>query len=443
MKRINISLASQLLLASLFLTGCATKSKVAQQLQVDQDPVFQNAIVGVSIYDMESRTYLFEQNANKRLVPASNTKLLTTYASLKYLPEQLPGWFWKESNDTLFVKPNGDPTLLHEDFKQQHLLDFLSATQKPVTFLLEEDPGFTRLGSGWSWSSYQSTSFPERSQMPIYANMVRFRIANGQVYTYPSYFENFVAKDGELTGTGVNVRRAETSNDFIARSANSNSLSRPITQNSDPAVNFRLLADTLHRSMPNLRLSYRMVPSKSLDLSSFNTLYTYPKDEILGIMMKRSDNFIAEQLLMMVGTAQAGQLSDNQGIRFLLQNDFKELPNDPDWADGSGLSRNNMMSPRFFVGLLTKLNEEFGWDRVTQILPRGDQGTLRGLYKGYEDRIFAKTGTLSATVALSGYLVTKKNKRLIFSVLVNNQEDTSANVRKSIERYLTQIIDKY
>jgi D-alanyl-D-alanine carboxypeptidase/D-alanyl-D-alanine-endopeptidase (penicillin-binding protein 4) len=76
-------------------------------------------------------------------------------------------------------------------------------------------------------------------------------------------------------------------------------------------------------------------------------------------------------------------------------------------------------------------------------LPTGNEGTLSGLYTNYAGRIYAKTGTLSNHVALSGYLLTRKGKTLIFSVLVNAHQRSASEVRKTIEKFLTGLIDKY
>ena len=55
-------------------------------------------------------------------------------------------------------------------------------------------------------------------------------------------------------------------------------------------------------------------------------------------------------------------------------------------------------------------------ERIKMILPTGGTGTLANYYKADSSYIYAKTGTLSGVVAISGYLYTKKNKLLIFSV---------------------------
>ena len=72
-----------------------------------------------------------------------------------------------------------------------------------------------------------------------------------------------------------------------------------------------------------------------------------------------------------------------------------------------------------------------------------DQVCQRELYKKYAGNIFAKTGTLSNNCALSGYLITNKGKLLIFSILNNNYITGATPVRKAVEKFLVDIIEKY
>ena len=58
-------------------------------------------------------------------------------------------------------------------------------------------------------------------------------------------------------------------------------------------------------------------------------------------------------------------------------------------------------------------------------------------------KIYAKTGTDSNNLALSGYIITNQNKQLIFSVMVNNHQASASVIRKSIEKFITDIIEKY
>ena len=159
--------------------------------------------------------------------------------------------------------------------------------------------------------------------------------------------------------------------------------------------------------------------------------------------MHRSDNFFAEQTLLMVSNERLGVMNDAKIIDTLLKTDFKSLLQKPRWADGSGLSRYNLFTPQDFVAIFNKMKDEFGMERIKTIFPTGNDGTLANYYKAENGYIFAKTGTLSGVVALSGFLYTKKNKLLIFSVLVNNHNASATAVRRAVEKFIQIIRNKY
>lgn len=86
--------------------------------------------------------------------------------------------------------------------------------------------------------------------------------------------------------------------------------------------------------------------------------------------------------------------------------------------------------------------KEISWNRITTIFPTGNTGTLSGYYKNYAGKIYAKTGTLSNHVALSGFITTNSGKELIFSVLVNSHQTAASNIRRAVEAFLIDIIEK-
>jgi D-alanyl-D-alanine carboxypeptidase/D-alanyl-D-alanine-endopeptidase (penicillin-binding protein 4) len=126
-----------------------------------------------------------------------------------------------------------------------------------------------------------------------------------------------------------------------------------------------------------------------------------------------------------------------------LKTDFNELPQKPHWADGSGLSRFNLFSPEDLIFILNKIKNDFGIDRIRNILPTGNEGTLTNYYVAEHGYIFAKTGSLSGVVALSGFLYTKKNKLLIFSILVNNHTSSGTKVRRAVEKFIEALRNEY
>lgn len=178
-------------------------------------------------------------------------------------------------------------------------------------------------------------------------------------------------------------------------------------------------------------------------ITGWQKIYSRPTDSMLKPMMQRSDNFFAEQSLLMVSNERLGLMNDARIIDTLLKTDFKDLPQKPRWVDGSGLSRFNLFTPQDFVVILSKMQKEFGMERIKDVFPTGGEGTITSYYKADSGYIFAKTGTLSGVVALSGYLITRKNKLLIFSILVNNHQASATDIRKAIEKFVHGIRVNY
>jgi D-alanyl-D-alanine carboxypeptidase/D-alanyl-D-alanine-endopeptidase (penicillin-binding protein 4) len=109
----------------------------------------QHAHVGISLFDPAANKYLYSHNGKKYFVPASNTKLFSCYAALKYLGDSLPGIKYWENDTSLYLVATGDPSLLHTDFKKNPVIDFLQKTKKSL-YITDSNWKETALGSGWS-----------------------------------------------------------------------------------------------------------------------------------------------------------------------------------------------------------------------------------------------------------------------------------------------------
>ena len=130
-------------------------------------------------------------------------------------------------------------------------------------------------------------------------------------------------------------------------------------------------------------------------------------------------------------------------IDWAMANDFAKMPHDPRWTDGSGLSRYNLFSPDDFVFILNRMKQEFGIQRIAGIFPTGGTGTIKSYYNDLSGKIYAKTGTLSGVVTLSGFIQAASGKWLIFSVLVNNHRTSATTIRKGIEQFLSSARNYY
>nr|MCU0376438.1 D-alanyl-D-alanine carboxypeptidase [Chitinophagaceae bacterium] len=126
-------------------------------------------------------TVVAAHNARRYFVPASNTKLLSLYAGLKYLPDSLPGLRYHDAGDTIFALPTGDPTLLEDDFKLQPVVTWLQSLKKPLVIAAPNWKA-ERYGRGWTWSDYQAAYQPERSAMPVYGNRPPVMVTTRKVF---------------------------------------------------------------------------------------------------------------------------------------------------------------------------------------------------------------------------------------------------------------------
>ena len=434
MKKIS-NIYSPLLLLLLFCS-CKTLGQITQQQSSTflNDSVVATGHVGISIYEPATGKYLYNYNADKNFIPSSNVKLFSLYAGMKYLKDSLVGLRYVENDTSVFIYPSGDPTLLHVDFKSQPVINFLSA--KPKHIFIDDAFKSKAYGSGWAWSDYQDYYMAERSALPVYGNTVEFMLKKNRFETVPplstsfTILQNFADSNIETT-----VQRNFFSNSFttVQNNKSNETVFTPFITSS--TLSAKLLADTVHKKIDVLGTN-AMPDVKSKNIKIF---YSRPVDSLFKPMMFNSDNFFAEQTLLMVSNEKLGYMSDEEIIDTLLKNDLKDIPTKPRWADGSGLSRYNLFSPKNFIYILDKLQKEFGLDRIKRILPTAGQGTLRGYYENAVGFIYAKTGSMSNNVSLSGYLYTKQNKLLLFSVMINNYTGSGRAGRKAIERFIEDV----
>lgn len=430
----------------IFLASCSLQKKISKSAhEVLKDSSLATAHVGISVYEPGADKYWFNYQGDHYFVPASNTKIPTCYAAMKYLGDSLTSALKVEDDTAIFLIPTGDPTLLHPDFKNQPLINYLQSTTKKIyttgIFWKEE-----ALGSGWAWNDYNDDYMVERSPMPVYGNLIKWTQENNGIDPVVTYSTPEVNWSVDFDTTKSNyffVQRNLGANNYKITEGKEKLKEQdvPFVTNGINAT-LELLPDTIHKRIGLItpKIVEDLFIRRTMQATS---IHSQPTDSLLKPMMHRSDNFFAEQNLLMVSSQLLQLMNDEKIIDTLLKTDFKDLPQKPRWADGSGLSRYNLFSPQDFVFILNKMKNEFGMERLKNILPTGNNGTLKNYYLAENGYIFAKTGSLSGVIALSGFLYTKKNKLIIFSVLVNNHNSSASRVRRTVEKFIEEIRNNY
>ncbi|WP_057935737.1 D-alanyl-D-alanine carboxypeptidase [Algoriphagus resistens] len=431
------------LFATLIILSSCTVQKINKSLT--KSHVFDKGHLGFMLLDPDKDKVLVDINSNKYFIPASNTKLFTFYTSYTVLGDSLVnGLNYLEKGDSLIFWGTGDPSLLHPDLKNTVALDFLKNQNKKL-YLLDNFDQVDAFGPGWSWDWYNSYYAAERSVLPVYGDIVRFAKNEGDsTFTvYPQRFESSMELIEPRGTSSSSFRRDHLENKFnyyVTSEAKDKKFETDIPFITSAEFTAQLLSEEIGQHITVIKNPryFSEEPSK---------LLTAPADSIYSQMMKISDNFLAEQLLLLVSDQLDNKLSSADAIAYAKENLLSDLPDEPIWVDGSGLSSKNMFTPRSIIALLGKIRAEVPLEKIKAYFPAGgESGTIKNWYpadSGQPPYIYAKTGTLSMANALSGFLITKSGKILHFSCLMNNYPIPGNELKTELNKVLYFIHDTY
>jgi D-alanyl-D-alanine carboxypeptidase/D-alanyl-D-alanine-endopeptidase (penicillin-binding protein 4) len=176
----------------------------------------------------------------------------------------------------------------------------------------------------------------------------------------------------------------------------------------------------------------------ALPVSELSAWTSPPLSEIVHQILAPSQNWIAEQLLRTLGAAKSGEGSWREGVA--AETAFLTGVVGIDSAalrlnDGSGMSYQNLVTPHAVVQLFDYARTA-PWGEVFRagLAKPNEQGTLSARLRELEGRLAGKTGTLTSVNALSGYVITRDGRELIFSVMSNASGLGGNQVVQAIDR---------
>ncbi|GAA4446269.1 serine-type D-Ala-D-Ala carboxypeptidase [Nibrella saemangeumensis] len=422
-----------LLLALLLFSilSCSPARRISRDLQ--RNPAYTDHLTGFALYDPVRQQTLVQHNANQHFVPASNTKLFSFYAGLMALGDSIPALRYVVQGDSLIFWGTGNPLLLNPDLPDTATLRFLRNRPEKLFLSVSHFSG-ARFGPGWSWDDYNDYYSTEVTPFPIYGNIVRFtapdRVPN--FYVNPRFFADSVTRSTNSKEPNT-MRRAEWANQFVRPAANK-PFQRDVPFHWTPALAAKLLADTLKREVQLI--------NKPFDRSAA-VVYGLPADSLYKRMLVVSDNMLADHLLLLASSV-SDTLNTQWAIQQTLTKHLGDLPGRAVWVDGSGLSRYNLFTPNQLITLLQKIYAKVPQQRLFQLLPAGGRsGTIKSLHKTDQPYVFAKSGSMSGVYNLSGYLVTRQGKVLLFSMMHNNFVQPVSEIRKRSADFLETVRNRF
>lgn len=397
---------------------------------------FSTSHAGLLVVDATTEEVLIDYNSGRLFTPASNVKLFTALACLSILGDTVASMHYGFTGDTLFFSGAADPSFLHPGFDRQPAFDLLSRVGLHLVYLPRIVSG-GRFGPGWAWDDYQASFSPERSAMPAFGNCAWFVRGelNDSIAVIPAYFRKYTAIDPGDSAAVTHITRDEWRNRFVmglSPGSEAFSISSPFVY-SDSLL-CRLLSDTLHR-----RVS--IAEKADIPLRAHPGI---PLDSLLRPMLADSDNFLAEQLLLMCSDRISGNLDARLAIDWMMDGPMAGHRGALMWVDGSGLSRYNQASPDVVVSVLKKIHQRVPKERWASLLPKCDLPLPADAVKtNSASMMYAKSGSMRQVFNLSGYLYAGSGRLLIFSFMCNHSEKNAKQMYALMEKILSEISGRY
>ena len=413
------------------------------------DPVLRNANWGFVIYDPKTKKVVSSYNENASLVPASTTKLLTTETAMSLLGEKFRWNTQLEHSGNidadgvlqgnLYIVGSGDPSLgtnkAGASSYSSIIADFIAAVSQKGIKKVNGD------------IIIQTAVFKMNKMQSLPANIVwlengSYYLPVGSTYEINPQNEKLIAKKANPFAENKNFYYISPYINQMVYSDKFNGSGLTTKLPDAPAY----LANNLRTTM--IKRGFTVtgnVVSRTIDLNpekrELITNYQSPTlSEIVYYTNQHSDNALAEATLRMVGFQKNGDQTLESGRKVVVDHltEISFDTNGLNYIDGSGLSRNNLVTPISQVKFLTNLMNEKYYKTYFDSLPIGGQtGTLKKMFMGSGNgQVFAKTGTLNKVKTLAGYMKTNSGKTLVFSLLINNYACSVDQVKSRMEQLL-------
>jgi len=387
---------------------CISKEELKKQIEDLLNIIPASTKVGMLIYNPILRDTIFQVNHSMSMIPASNTKLFTTAVALSDL-----GGDFKIStkifsddfsiedgviNGNLYIKGFGNSTFSQNDLEQMMQEIKLKGIVKITGNIIGDDTYFDNVYKRDDWIADETANvkLPPISAITLDRNRKIIQKRRGRRIR-----TSVVAVDNPPLNAASILRSKLIENGIkVGKSSSVGKTPDQVLQLSESGIQLR---------------------------------------ELIKLINKHSDNFLAEGLFKTIGA----EASQDQGNAFYSTQAILDFIEDngifstgTSVVDGSGISRFDQITPGAIVGLLEVMYFDINNynEFYNSLSIAGVDGTLRGRMRGSlaENNFHGKTGSLNGVTSIAGYLKTMNNEDIIVSIIFEYQHGGS-DYYKSIE----------
>lgn len=406
--------------------------------------------VSISVKNIETGEIVYEQNSKRPTMPASTLKIVTLTASTDTLGKdyKFSTKLYKNTNNELFLKLAGDPFLTSSGLN--NIFETAVKEKRIISpkAIFVDDYIFdsTEWGEGWQWDDDLNPLMPKFSSYNIDKNLLGITIAPtspnapANIFTskfYPTTFMNLVT-----TGAENNIkisRNNSISPDFLTIEGTvKKQLTEYIPINHPKRYFILRLEDAIRSAKMDYygKFAQKKLPASNIYLVA---QVDHTLRDAINEVLKNSNNFIAETVFKTAGAKfvnNTGSLANSQKMLNAYFEKIGICSDDVKIVDGSGVSKNNLMTTDFMTNFLS--NKEV-ISTIKNDLPTAGEGTLKNRMLYFKDNLRAKTGTLSDVSAIAGYITSRNGKTYAFDIMINDQK-SKASDKKSLEEYILRDI---
>lgn len=479
------------LLCLLFLNSCGKHAAIEghtsregenalHQLQAEisailSDPLLASSNVGIKVVSVTTGEVLYDAGANKLYHPASTIKLLTAAAALVKLKPNYRFHTTLYAEDieeirvqgNIYLKGRGDPLFAIEDLAKMIETLAQSGVKEIDGDIVVDDTYFDDVpkGKGWMWDDGPIGGYySHQSALTINHNGVMVTVSPGTEVGEPVRLKlNPPTEYLKVVNNATTVAASENTTLHIERQTKpvpANVLtirgSMPVSQEKvrrqvdiiNPALFCgTLLKEVLARNGITVQGEIRQ-GTVADDVTEIGVHTSLPLSLIVRRMNKRSDNLIAELLLKTIGAEMIGPPGTSQkGLQVI--NEFLSetgIATQSTLADGSGVSRYNLLSASMLTNLLGHMFHDFSVmpEYVMSLPVAGVDGTLLWRMKDSrsEGVLRAKTGTMRGVTTLAGYAMTADSEILAFAMLMSHYVGSS-NPRRALQDKIGNVLTRF